>query len=209
MSGKECDYHSGKWKRILRRVFTGLLIFCFIVLVIFLITWAILQPKKPQFVLQDATVYTLNVSAPNFVSTTISLTISSRNPNDKIGIYYDQLDVYANYQNQQITYYTAIPPTYQGDDDVNVWSPYIVGTNVPVAPYNGMSLGQDEADGAITLMIKINGRVRWKVGTVTTGDYHLYVTCPALITFGSQSTGISVGNAAIKYQLVQSCSVSV
>jgi hypothetical protein len=209
MSGKECDYHSGKWKRILRRVFAGLLIFCFIVLVIFLITWAILQPKKPQFVLQDATVYALNVSAPNFVSTTISLTISSRNPNDKIGIYYDQLDVYANYQNQQITYYTAIPPTYQGDDDVNVWSPYIVGTNVPVAPYNGMSLGQDEADGAITLMIKINGRVRWKVGTVTTGDYHLYVTCPALITFGSQNTGIPVGNAAVKYQLVQSCSVSV
>ncbi|KAH7853619.1 hypothetical protein Vadar_004779 [Vaccinium darrowii] len=206
---KECDYHSGKWKRILRRVFAGLLIFFFIVLVIFLITWAILQPKKPQFVLQDATVYALNVSAPNFVSTTISLTISSRNPNDKIGIYYDQLDVYATYQNQQITYYTAIPPTYQGDNDVNVWSPYIVGTNVPVAPYNGMSLSQDEADGAITLMIKINGRVRWKVGTVTTGDYHLYVTCPALITFGSQSTGIPVGNAAIKYQLVQSCSVSV
>lgn len=209
MSGKECEYHRGKWNRILRRVFAGLLIFCFIVLVIFLIIWAILQPKKPQFVLQDATVYALNVSAPNFVSTTISLTISSRNPNDKIGIYYDQLDVYATYQDQQITYYTSIPPTYQGDDDVNVWSPYILGTNVPVAPYNGMSLGQDEADGEITLMIKIDGRVRWKVGTLTTGDYHLHVTCPALITFGSQNTGIPVGNAAVKYQLVQSCSVNV
>ncbi|XP_058205785.1 NDR1/HIN1-like protein 1 [Rhododendron vialii] len=208
MSEKECDHHKGKYGRLVRGFLAGLLILLFILLVVFLITWAVLQPKKPQFVLQDATVYALNVSAPNFVSSTISLTISSRNPNDNIGIYYDKLDVYATYQDQQITYYTAIPPTYQGHHDVNVWSPYIVGTNVPVAPYNGLSLNQDTADGSIVLFIKIDGRVRWKVGTITTGDYHFDVTCPAFITFGSQSTGITVGNA-IKYQLVQSCSVSV
>ncbi|KAE9465639.1 hypothetical protein C3L33_02453, partial [Rhododendron williamsianum] len=178
MSEKECDHHKGKYGRLVRGFLAGLLILLFILLVVFLITWAVLQPKKPQFVLQDATVYALNVSAPNFVSSTISLTISSRNPNDNIGIYYDKLDVYATYQNQQITYYTAIPPTYQGHHDVNVWSPYIVGTNVPV-----------------------------RRGTITTGDYHFDVTCPALIRSVAKH-GITVGNA-IKYQLVQSCSVSV
>lgn len=113
MSEKECEYHKGKYGRILRVFFAVLLVLVLILLVVFLITWAVLQPKKPNFVLQDATVYALNVSAPNFVSSTISLTISSRNPNDNIGIYYDRLDVYATYQDQQITYYTAIPPTYQ------------------------------------------------------------------------------------------------
>ncbi|KAH7856179.1 hypothetical protein Vadar_033610 [Vaccinium darrowii] len=206
----ECGHdHGCKVTKIPRWVFIGLLIFCFTVPVIFLITRAILQPTKPQFVLQDATVYALNISAPNFVSTTISLTISSRNSNNNIGIYYDHLDVYATYQDQQITYYTAIPPTYQGGSNVNVWSPYILGSNVPVAPNNGMSLCQEEADGAIKLSIKIHGRMRWKVGIVTTGDYHLYITCPALITFGSHSTGIPVGDAAVKYQLVQSCNVNM
>ncbi|KAI8562921.1 hypothetical protein RHMOL_Rhmol03G0073300 [Rhododendron molle] len=178
-----CDHHKCQYGRLVRRFLAGLLVLLFILLVVFLITWAVLQPKKPQFVLQDATVYALNVSALNFVSSSISLTISSQNPNDNIGVYYDKLDVYATYQDQQITYYTAIPPTYQGHHDVNVWSPYIVGTNVPVAPYNGLSLNQDAADGSIVLFIKIIGRVRWKVGTITTGNYHFDVTCPALITF--------------------------
>ncbi|KAL6988555.1 hypothetical protein U1Q18_014307 [Sarracenia purpurea var. burkii] len=208
MSEKECGHHKSKRRKLLRRACVGLLIFNFILLVVILLIWAILQPKKPQFILKDATIYAFNLSYPNTLTSAIQVTISATNPNNQIGVYYNNLNVFATYQNQQITYFTAIPPTYQGQNDVNVWSPFVVGTNVPVAPYNGVALSQDEADGRVILLININGRVRWKVGTYITGDYHLHVNCPALITFGSQTTGIVVGNA-IKYQLVQSCSVNV
>jgi len=80
---------------------------------------------------------------------------------------------------------------------------------VPVAPYNSVALGQDQAGGAVQLTIRIDGRVRWKVGTFISGRYHLYVRCPAYITFGTRTTGVIVGNNAIKYQLVTSCSVNV
>ncbi|XP_052198239.1 NDR1/HIN1-like protein 1 [Diospyros lotus] len=205
---EKCGHHKSKRKRLLKKILAGVLIFLFIVLVVFLLVWAILQPKKPRFILQDATIYGFNVSAPNLLSSTIQVTISSRNPNSNIGIFYDKLDVFATYHNQQITYYTGIPPTYQGHKEVNVWSPFISGVNVPVAPYNGVALSQDQADGAVMLLIMVYGRIRWKTGTLITGKYHLHVTCPAMITFGSQSTGIVVGNA-VKYQLVQRCSVNV
>ncbi|KAK1554186.1 hypothetical protein Q3G72_009014 [Acer saccharum] len=55
----------------------------------------------------------------------------------------------------------------------------------------------------------IDGRVRWKVGTLITAKYHLYVTCDALIDFGNKQSGIVVVENPVKYQLVQSCSVSV
>ncbi|KAL0338712.1 UNVERIFIED_CONTAM: NDR1/HIN1-like protein 1 [Sesamum angustifolium] len=209
MAEKVCSHHKSKKKKILRRCCAGLLIFNFIILFLILIIWAALQPKKPRFTLQDATIFTLNVSAPNVISTTVQVTINSRNPNNRIGVYYDKLDAYATYHNQQITYYTVIPPVYQGHKDVNVWSPFLYGNNVPVAPYNGLALSQDQSNGAIRLTVKLDGRVKWKVGSFISGRYHLHISCPAYIPLGnSKNTGIIVGNA-VKYQLSQSCSVSV
>uniref|UniRef100_A0A5B6Z8L1 Late embryogenesis abundant protein LEA-2 subgroup domain-containing protein n=1 Tax=Davidia involucrata TaxID=16924 RepID=A0A5B6Z8L1_DAVIN len=211
MSEKQCSEHRrNKRRRLFKRCCAGLLIFNFILLFLILIIWAILQPKKPRFILQDATVFAFNVSSPNFLTSNIQVTIYSRNPNNKIGIYYDKLDVFATYRSQQITYYTSIPPTYQGHKDVNVWSPQISGINVPVAPYNGIALSQDQSAGNIQLLIKIDGRVRWKIGSFTTGKYRMHIRCPAIISFGSsnQNTGIYIGNA-IKYQLSQNCRVSV
>ncbi|XP_015898848.1 NDR1/HIN1-like protein 1 [Ziziphus jujuba] len=215
MSSKDCGHHHGKkWRKIWKRIFAGLLIFFLIVLVTVLIIWAILQPSKPRFILQDVTVYTFNASIPNLLTSNFQVTISSRNPNDKIGVYYDRLDVYTTYRNQQITYRTAIPPTYQGHKEVNVWSPFVYGTNVPVAPYNSQALQQDKSTGTVFINIKIDGRVRWKVGTFISGRYHFYVRCPAYINLGPTgpaplNNGIVVGANAVKYQLVQRCSVSV
>ncbi|MGI4329143.1 LEA type 2 family protein [Klebsiella pneumoniae] len=207
-SEKVCSHHKHKWRKRLRKMCIGLLIFNFVMLVILLLVWAILQPRKPRFILQDVTVYAFNVSAPNFLTSSIGVTIFSRNPNHMIGVYYDKLNVYAAYQNQQITYSSGIPPAYQGHKDSNVWSPVLSGTNVPVAPYNTISFGQDQTTGYLRLTIKMDGRVRFKVNTYLSRRYHLYVKCPAFINLGGPSTGIIV-RSGVKYQLSQRCSVTV
>lgn len=73
----------------------------------------------------------------------------------------------------------------------------------------GLGDRQAQAGGPLLLEIKIDGRVRWKVGTFTSGRYHIHVNCPAYISYGSQSNGIVVGSNAVKYQMVQKCSVSL
>lgn len=80
---------------------------------------------------------------------------------------------------------------------------------MPVAPYNAVLLSQDQTNGVVPLTFKIDGRVRWKVGTFISGRYHLYVRCPALINFGNTQSGVVISENVVKYQLVQSCSVSV
>ncbi|KAL3379368.1 hypothetical protein AABB24_000199 [Solanum stoloniferum] len=211
MSDKKCSHHKSKKKKLIRRCCAGFLIFLFLALLTILIVWAILQPKKPRFILQDTTIFTFNVSAPNIFSTSIQTTIYARNPNSKIGIYYDNMDIYAMYHNQQITYYTQIPPVYQGHKDVNIWSPFVYGNNIPIAPYNGPGLSEDQQNGGVWLDFKIDGRVKWKVGSITTGHYHLHVTCSAYVPLGDRPTygGVMVGNNAVKYQLARDCSVSV
>lgn len=179
------------------------------ILLIFIIICAILRPKKPSFVLQDATIYAFNVTSdPNLLTSNFQVTVISRNPNSKFGIFYDKLDIFATYRSQQITYYTTILPTYQGHKDTNVWSPFIYGTSVPVAPFYGVALSQDQSNGDICLEIKINGMVKWKIGSYTSDHHNIHVTCQANIPFGNLNSGIAVGSA-IKFQLSSKCKVSV
>ncbi|KAL8154430.1 hypothetical protein V2J09_012190 [Rumex salicifolius] len=209
MSGKDCGHHKDKKKERLRRIFAGTLIFLFIVLLIILIIWAVLRPTKPRFVLLDATVFAFNVSAPNLLTSTFQVTVRSTNPNDHIGVYYDRLLIYASFSDQQITLPTSIPPTYQDTNGVSIWSPFVTGVSVPIAPFIGETLKQDQTAGNLPIRFKMDGRVRWKVGAITTGTYRIHVNCLAYIAIGNPSAGIVVSNNVVKYQLYQGCSVSV
>ncbi|KAL5709196.1 hypothetical protein ACHQM5_019911 [Ranunculus cassubicifolius] len=209
MSAKDCGNHGGHKKKLYRRLFAAFLIFIILILFTILIIWLILRPTKPRFTLQDATVYNFNVSTGTFLLTSyFQVTVTTRNPNDRIGIYYDKLDIFASYHGQQITLANSISKTYQGHNDINVWSPFLSGTAVPLAPFLAVNLAQDQSTGNILVNIRIDGRVRWKVGTWTSGRYHLFVNCPAYLTFGNKYT-VGGGGVGIKYALDQGCSVDV
>ncbi|KAM3398822.1 NDR1/HIN1-like protein 1 [Capsicum galapagoense] len=214
MTEKECIHRDDEeGSPLLRRAIALLIAFVVLFLFTILLVYLILRPTKPHFILQDATVYAFNTSAPfNFLTTNVQITIASRNPNEKIGIYYDKLVVHATYRGQQVTLPTLLPQTYQGHKDVSIWSPFVYGNNVPIAPYLGNEISQDISVGSILLNVKIDGRIRWKVGSFITGKYHLNVNCPAYVGVGGKMVGNSVvvgKSLAIKYQLVQNCHVDV
>ncbi|GAB2300750.1 hypothetical protein Dimus_034787 [Dionaea muscipula] len=209
MSEKDCDHHRRRKHRWLRRFFIPFLVVVFLVLLAVLITWAVLQPKKPRFTLQDATVFSLNLTAPNVLSSILQVTVDSHNPNHRIGVYYDRLDVYIVYRDQQITYHTSIPTAFQDTHSTNIWSPFLYGQSVPIAPITGARLTVDESRGTVPLDVKLDGRVKWRVGVFTSGTYRIHVDCPALIKYGNPAAGIAVPNNGVKYQLGFACRVSV
>ncbi|KAJ4804646.1 hypothetical protein LUZ62_017212 [Rhynchospora pubera] len=210
MSKKDCGNHDTFWcsckiKKKYRKILIGLAILIVLVLLAILIVWLALRPTKPQYYLQDMIVYNLNLTGPTYLSTTIQVTLKSHNPNDHIGIYYDKLDVYAIYKGQQITIPTELPTQYQGHDDVSIWSPYLYGIDVPLAPYLTVALEQDEAAGYVLIQVRVEGRLRWKVGTWISGHYHIDVNCPAFLTVG----GDGAGDHGFHYKPVTQCNVEV
>lgn len=209
---KDCAHDDeGDYQQFLRRLGVVLIALFIIAGIVIFIVWAVLRPSKPHFVLQDVTVFGLNsTTSPNLLSLSMQVTISSRNPNDRIGVYYLTMDVYGAYRGQQLTLPTLLPSTYQGHRDVVVWSPFLSGDAVPVSPDVALSLQQDQNVGAVLFNVKIDGRVKWKVGTWISGTYHLNVNCPAFIKFGHPNDhAIALGNSAMKFQIVQSCNVEV
>ena len=207
---KDCGNHGDDdLRRSCRRLLGLLLGLALIVAIIALIVYLVLRPTHPRFVLQDAALRQLdlsNGSAP-LLSTAVQVTVASRNPNGRVGVHYDRLDVYASYKYQQITVAASLPPVYQGHGDVDVWSPVLAGPNVPFAPYLADALQQDCQAGYLILQVKIDGRVRWKVGSWISGHYHLFVTCPAfLVTNGGNG---APGASGFKFQTTTSCRVEV
>ncbi|XP_057951284.1 NDR1/HIN1-like protein 26 [Malania oleifera] len=154
------------------------------ILSLILLVWLILHPTKPLFSLKQADVYQLNLSDRLLLNSSIQVTLVSTNPNRKVGIYYDDLQAYASYKGQQITLHASLPPFYQGHQDTNLLTASLAGTAVPVAPSFGYEVGRDKTAGRMVLSLKLNGRIRWKVGTWVSGRYHLDVNCIAVMAFG-------------------------
>lgn len=200
--GHRHHHHHDGLKKLRRGLLAGLLAFVFLALFTILLIWLILRPTKPRFALLDTTIYAFNFSFQySLLTSQLQLTLSSRNPNDRIGIYYDNLVLYATYRGQQITLPTPVPSSYQGHDDISVWSPFLSGNSVPVAPFVAVALRQDKAAGRVLIKVQANGRLRWKVGAFVSGNYHLHVSCPVYVVFGNKNT--------TTHQLVQDCHVDV
>jgi len=219
MSIKECGHHDDEDRRnLLRRIIAAVGAFILLILITIFLIWIILRPTKPRFMIQDATIYTFNISSPNSspfptpntLTLTMQVTLSTHNPNKRIGIYYQKLHVYASYKSQQISLSTSIPDTYQGHKDFTIWSPFIYGVGVPVSPFTLSNLQQDQNNGMVLVNIKVNGRVKWKVGSWISGRYHIFANCPAYVRFsGDRNNGVGVVAPAVKFQLLQSCHVDV
>ncbi|KAG4968623.1 hypothetical protein JHK87_034274 [Glycine soja] len=221
MSTKECCHHDEERRQLLRRVFAAILGFILLILLVIFLIWIILRPTKPRFILQDATVYAFNLSStgdtpspitptPNTLTLTMQVTLAAFNPNHRIGVYYTKLDAYAAYRGQQVSVATSLPATYQGHRDTSVWSPYLYATAVPVSPFTLQILQQDKTSGGILVNVKVNGRVKWKVGTWVSGIYHINVNCPAYLRLaGDRDDAIGFAGPAVKFQLFQTCIVDV
>lgn len=170
--------------RFNKKLFYSLSTFLLSLSALIFLVWLLLHPTKPQFSLKQVDVYLLNLSAPHLLNSSIQATLLSTNPNKKVGVYYDILQVYVSYKGQQITLHTSLPPFYQAHEESDLLSASLVGNGLPVAPSFGYEVGRDQMAGNLALNLKGNGCLRWKVGTWVSGRYRFNINCIAIMPFG-------------------------
>ncbi|CAA3033519.1 NDR1 HIN1 26 [Olea europaea subsp. europaea] len=188
-SPKDCAKKRFNFNKFHKKFFFAFSTFLLTILSLIFLIWLTLHPTKPQFSLKDVNIYQLNLSRLNLINSTIRLTLSSNNPNKKVGVYYDVLQVYASYKGQIITRQTLLPPFYQENEETNLLSASLAGNQVPVAPSFGYEVGRDQRIGKLVLTLKVIGRLRWKVGTWVSGRYRFNVNCVAVLPFNSIPSG--------------------
>ncbi|XP_052186849.1 NDR1/HIN1-like protein 26 [Diospyros lotus] len=183
-SPKHCAKQGLSIEKHYKKLFYAFSTFFLSILSLIFLVWLILHPSKPHFSLKDAQIFQLTFSAPQLITSSIQLTLLSENPNKKVAIYYDQLQVYASYKGQQITTPTSLPPFYQGHEESNLISASLVGSGLQVAPSFGYEFGQDQIAGKLVMSLKMNGKLRWKVGTWVSRRYRFNINCVAITNFG-------------------------
>lgn len=195
MSAKGCSHHKncpndGPWWAELpfRLYLQVLLAFFLIALFVILVIFLVLHPHKPRFYLENATISQLNVSN-GFLTSSLQFTVVSHNPNDRIGVIYDSLSTYASYMGQQITSQCPLPPFYQGDNDVDALNPILYGNSVPLDPFVCGRLNYEMQNGLVSLSLRMEGTIRWKVGSWTSGNYNLNVNCWAILGMSNSIGG--------------------
>ncbi|PKA46558.1 hypothetical protein AXF42_Ash012691 [Apostasia shenzhenica] len=144
-----------------------------------LLIFLILRPSKPIFSLAATTVSDLTLS-----NSTIQATFVSHNPNTRVAVFYDNLRAYAIYRGQHITGDAELPPFYQGHGDTNLLSASLAVAAVPVTPSLGYEASRDRTTaGKLLLRLRLEGRLRWKVGNWVSGGYGLEVDCIAVVGY--------------------------
>lgn len=186
-------------KRLDRKLVFTLSSLLLSLLFLFLLFFLILRPSKPRFHLRDATLYGLALSSkplPRLLNSTIQATIASSNPNAHVGVCYDGLRSYAVYEGQQITAEAELPPFFLGNGDTNLFTASLAGVAMPVTAALGYEVARDQMNGKVVLSVRLDGEMRWKVGSWVSRRYRFDVDCVAEMRYGGGGGGGGGGGVA-------------
>ncbi|KAJ0969646.1 hypothetical protein J5N97_022523 [Dioscorea zingiberensis] len=102
--------------------------FCVALAIIILVLWLVYRPHKIKFSVENASLsdFSLTTTSPTYLNYSLSTNVSIRNPNKKVGVYYDWLEAQALYSRRRFGW-TPLPTFYQGHKNTTLVSPSFSG----------------------------------------------------------------------------------
>ncbi|KAK9921427.1 hypothetical protein M0R45_029936 [Rubus argutus] len=165
-------------------VFMGLAFFVF---------WLIVKPNRVKFHVTEATLTQFDFGSNSTLYYNLSLNLTIRNPNKKLGIYYDSIEAGANYEGQRFSTKT-LTPFYQGHKTTNVLNPVFSGQQLLVGSNLQSEYDQQTTAGVYNIQMKLYLRIRFKFGRIKTGKFKPRVKCDLDVPLSKN------GNSATTFQ---------
>ncbi|KAJ9554708.1 hypothetical protein OSB04_009322 [Centaurea solstitialis] len=154
-----------------------------------LIIWLTIKPKKLVYSIEDGAVHNYNLSNSNHLSATYYFALRAYNPNKKVSVYYDKVDVVVQYDDQTISRGT-IDPFYQHKRNATRFKLNLSSHDVTLPEQTARDLKVERSAGRIEMTVKLRARIRFKVGMWKSRHYRLKVTCaPIMVHYYSSSKG--------------------
>ncbi|XP_065867889.1 uncharacterized protein At1g08160 [Euphorbia lathyris] len=162
--------------RLLRLVAVVILSLIVLVGVAVLITWLIIRPKQVIYSIDTGTVNNFNLRN-NHLNASFDFLIRAHNPNRRISIYYDSIDVSVSYDDQTIAFNT-VEPFHQPRWNITQVEAKIEARNVALSSGLAKDLKVEKSSGQLKLDVGIKARIRFKVGVLKMRHRSLRVLCP-------------------------------
>ncbi|KAI3957981.1 hypothetical protein MKW98_020623 [Papaver atlanticum] len=148
-----------------------------------LIVWLILRPiNRLKYQVDNASLTQFNVTGNDMLHYDLAVDLNLRNPNKKIGVYYDQIEARAFYDGQRFDS-VMLTPFYQGHKNTTILRPVFKGQHL--LPNVLGEFNQDKADGKFNVEVKLYLKMRFKAGLVKTTKFKPKVKCEFQVPVGS------------------------
>ncbi|KAI3987176.1 hypothetical protein MKX01_031660 [Papaver californicum] len=148
-----------------------------------LIVWLILRPINPlKYHVENASLTQFNITGNDMLHYDLAVDLNLRNPNTKIGVYYDQIEARAYYDGQRLDS-VMLTPFYQGHKNTTILRPAFKGQQL--LPNVKGVYDKDMADGKFNVEVKLYLKMRFKAGVVKTTKFKPRVKCEFQVPLGS------------------------
>ncbi|KAI5319083.1 hypothetical protein L3X38_038791 [Prunus dulcis] len=149
------------------------IVLCF--LLSLLIFWLIFLPKEPKLLVTNASLTQFDFfTTNNTLFYNLALNITIRNPNRRVGIYYNRIEAIANYRKNRFAMVTLTStPFYQGHKNTTTLQQVLVeGQQVVVFGEHDISkFNSETAAGFYSIDVQLAVKVRVRFGKFKT-DYY-------------------------------------
>ncbi|KAF5473929.1 hypothetical protein F2P56_005876 [Juglans regia] len=157
-----------------------------------LVIWLILRPNNLKFHVTDAALTQFNLSTTNnMLQYNLALNVTVRNPNKRIGIYYDTIQANAYYEDQRFDS-ESLTRFYQGHKNTTVLSPVFVGQQLVSLGTSELSkFNSEKSNGIYSIDLKLRLRIRVKVGWIKFGHFKPKINCDLKVPLSSNGSSAS------------------
>ncbi|ONK71324.1 uncharacterized protein A4U43_C04F7310 [Asparagus officinalis] len=134
--------------------------------IVVLVLWLVFRPNEIKVYVTSADLSQFNLTNNNNLQYNLSLNMSIRNPNKRIGIYYDYMEARAIYDGSRFGYTNNLPTFYQGHKNTSDFFPVFQGQSLVFGDSLKGTYGREKGEGFYYVEVKVYMWIRLKVSIV-------------------------------------------
>eukprot|EP01018_Ginkgo_biloba_P016770 Gb_31759 [translate_table: standard] len=175
-----------------------ILLFILIIGIAGVVLYLVFRPRIPKYSVESIEIKQFNFSKDLSLSSEFDLTIRARNPNKKIGIYYEgDSRVTVLYSDIELSS-GSIPAFYQGQRNTTILQASLKGSNVQFSNEIRSTLKSQQTADSVPLRIKADVPVKIKVGSVKSPKITVRVRCHLTVNKLSANEAVRIVTKSCK-----------
>ncbi|KAK4441233.1 NDR1/HIN1-like protein 10 [Sesamum alatum] len=127
-----------------------------------LIIWLSVQPKKLRYSIEEGSISGYNLTNDR-LNANFHFVLRAENPNKRISLYYDRIEVTVSYEDQKLSV-NNVHPFYQRRRDITHLDLDLVAKDAALYGAVARDLKMERGSGSVDLDVKIRAKIRLKVG---------------------------------------------
>ncbi|KAF5747209.1 putative Late embryogenesis abundant (LEA) hydroxyproline-rich glycoprotein family [Tripterygium wilfordii] len=157
------------------------------------VLWLIVRPNSVKFHVTSARLTELNLTSNNNLNYNLAVNITVRNPNRKMGFYYDVIEARALYEDQRLKS-IYLPEFFIGRKSTKTISPVFQGQQAvffdagETAEFN-----KETSNGIYSFDVNLYMKIRLRLGDFITGDFKPKVRCDFQVPLNSADGRLAGG----------------